>query len=158
MSKKQISVPMAVSLDRSGRIRPEYIQWRGCYCRPKVRKIVRELPYVAGFVDTAIIEDMVEAEYIAIVEYGEMMAILEKGPKNLTASDWRALRNHQAVYLKFNKRVEELRRSLVLTPASKQNALLASQRSDALALMSEARARILKRADREKAIEATPVQ
>jgi hypothetical protein len=116
----------------------EYKQLRRKFYKSRVRAYIREVPYKVGFLERSQIEALVETEYWAIVCMDKKIQAEKEDDKEEVDRQWE-------LYFKLHKQAKELRSSLLITPSSRQNALLAGERNDALALMSEARRRILAR-------------
>lgn len=151
LPKKRAREPV-LPIDRSGRLSPEFKQWRQTVCKPRVRRIIKELPYQVGYLEKIQIERLVQCQFICDALADNIIANSRcedeidsaRNEKDSRVSSKPKVRPFN-LHLQYIKISNELMRSLLITPASKHNMMLADQRNGAFALLEAARKAILER-------------
>ena len=128
-------------VDRSGQVSPEYKQWKESVARPRIRRFIEELPYEVGYIEQLQLQRLVTTQFIMEFLANKIIAGLRQDGELDPAL--------HAHYIQYSKLVKEQEGSLLLTPASRHNAAAAQNRSDAFALLGEARRQILARREPE---------
>lgn len=150
--KNRPSKEPVLPVDRSGRMSPEFKQWRETVCKPRVRRLIKELPYEVGYLEKMQLERLVQHQFICDALADNIIAnsrtaeeIDTSRTENGTRESARPRTRPFQLYLQYSKSVNELMRSLLITPASRQNLALAQQRQGAFAMLDAARRAILAR-------------
>ena len=134
-------------VERAGRVSPEFRRWRNMVCKPRIRRLIEELPYHVGYIEKLQLQSLIEAQFIkeALADniirnsrYDDSLDATETDGQNKR-------RNPLLLYLQYSKLVKELQASLMMTPASKQNAMITRDRNDAFALLGAARRQMLEK-------------
>lgn len=155
-------------ISRDGLLRPEYNEWCNIYRRARVRAMLRNYQHL-GKKNIPMLEHLATVEFIAerladaVITGGkEYTTPDDTGVEDRAGSKTNTRRQPLAMYTHYVKTAQGLRNTLLMTPASRRNAILEENKQDAIALMAETRrALIAKAKEREKlkaiTVEAVPV-
>lgn len=155
-------------LSRDGLLRPEYVEWCQVYRRARVRAMLRNYQHL-GKKDIPLLEQLAFLDFVAerladAIYSGdrEYTTPDDTGIEDGTGSKTNTHRQPLAMYTHYVKTAQGLRNTLLMTPASRRNAILEEDKQDAIALMAETRRAIIAKAkEREKlkaiTVEAVPV-